>query len=229
MATPIERRVDAQRRHEGSRHDVRVAAPRCREQGHRAAAEQPSRVPLVDDCRIASASVGHRTQPRRLDGIVPPCLVCCAAANARSDWSQSRCTYRDTTVMLAGCVGARRTSRRGLWRRRRRHGHVPTPGITSIAQGTRTVAGDAIPDALVTGGQIDSSASKGYTATIPDGWNCYPNLIQAARRQHRRLLRAARRWARTSRRASPSLASSEQAPSEAEHQAFEATTVPASA
>ena len=54
-----------------------------------------------------------------------------------------------------------------------------TPGITTI--GGQTAVGPIVtpfPTPQVTGSTIDSSQSKGYTATFPDGWTFYPNRIQ---------------------------------------------------
>jgi hypothetical protein len=57
-------------------------------------------------------------------------------------------------------------------------GPLPTPGITTLAQ--TQVAGivTPFPTPVVTGSSVDSSASKGYSALFPEGWNFYPNRIQ---------------------------------------------------
>lgn len=60
-------------------------------------------------------------------------------------------------------------------------GTQPTPGITSISSsGTAPVSAlvTPFPTPQITDGQVDSSASKGYAATLPAGWNFYPNRIQ---------------------------------------------------
>ncbi len=60
-------------------------------------------------------------------------------------------------------------------------GTQPTPGITSISQSSGTGVSSLVtpfPTPQVADNQVDSSASKGYTATLPAGWNFYPNRIQ---------------------------------------------------
>ena len=56
---------------------------------------------------------------------------------------------------------------------------LPTPGITVVGQ-TTGVSGivTPFPTPQVVNNQVDSSTSKGYTATFPEGWNFYPNRIQ---------------------------------------------------
>lgn len=58
-------------------------------------------------------------------------------------------------------------------------GGVATPGITTIAR-TVTANVTPFPKPAITGNQVDSSASKGYSATFPQGWNPRINLIQTA-------------------------------------------------
>jgi hypothetical protein len=101
---------------------------------------------------------------------------------------------------------------------------VPTPGITSIAQGTAQSLVTPFPTPLVSGGQIDSSAGKGYTATVPDGWSVRANLIQAADASTDVFFEPLAVGANV--QASIAITCIvRQAPSEAEHQAFQATTV----
>ena len=57
---------------------------------------------------------------------------------------------------------------------------VVTPGITTIARTGVTANVTPFPTPAITGNQIDSSASKGYSATFPQGWNVRVNLIQTA-------------------------------------------------
>lgn len=103
-------------------------------------------------------------------------------------------------------------------------GTVPTPGITSIAQGTAQSLVTPFPTPVVSGGQIDSSAGKGYTATIPDGWSVRANLIQAADASTDVFFEPLAVGANV--QASIAITCIvQQAPSEAEHQAFQATTV----
>ena len=75
------------------------------------------------------------------------------------------------TLAAAGCGGDDSGS-----------GSQPTPGITSISQNNGTAGPSALvtpfPTPQVADGQVDSSASKGYSATLPAGWNFYPNRIQ---------------------------------------------------
>jgi hypothetical protein len=59
-------------------------------------------------------------------------------------------------------------------------GPLPTPGITTIAKTGVTANVTPFPTPAITGNQIDSSASKGYSATFPEGWNVRVNLIQTA-------------------------------------------------
>jgi hypothetical protein len=55
----------------------------------------------------------------------------------------------------------------------------PTPGITTVGQRPTTNAiVTPFPTPQVTNNQVDSSTSKGYAATFPEGWNFYPNRIQ---------------------------------------------------
>lgn len=55
----------------------------------------------------------------------------------------------------------------------------PTPGVTTVGLQTQ-IAGivSPFPTPVINGGSVDSSASKGYTATFPEGWTFYPNRIQ---------------------------------------------------
>ena len=58
-------------------------------------------------------------------------------------------------------------------------GAAPTPGVTTT--GLQTQVSQLVtpfPTPVVNGSTVDSSASKGYTATFPEGWNFYPNRIQ---------------------------------------------------
>lgn len=56
---------------------------------------------------------------------------------------------------------------------------VPTPGITALA--TRVAANvTPFPTPAITDGKIDSSGSKGYTASFPEGWRVRANLIQTS-------------------------------------------------
>ena len=58
-------------------------------------------------------------------------------------------------------------------------GAEPTPGVTTIGLQTQVSAlVTPFPTPVVNGSTVDSSASKGYTATFPAGWNFYPNRIQ---------------------------------------------------
>jgi hypothetical protein len=55
---------------------------------------------------------------------------------------------------------------------------LPTPGVTTIGQASVTTAVTPFPTPRVTSNQVDSTGSKGYSATFPEGWNFYPNRIQ---------------------------------------------------
>lgn len=58
-------------------------------------------------------------------------------------------------------------------------GSLPTPGITALA--SRVTANvTPFPTPGITSNQIDSTASKGYTATFPEGWKVRANLIQTS-------------------------------------------------
>ncbi len=54
---------------------------------------------------------------------------------------------------------------------------APTPGITALAS-RATANVTPFPTPGITGNSIDSTASKGYTATFPEGWKVRANLIQ---------------------------------------------------
>lgn len=101
---------------------------------------------------------------------------------------------------------------------------VGTPGITSIAQGTAQSLVTPFPTPVVADGQVDSSGGKGYTATIPQGWSLRANLIQAADASTDVSFEPLALGANV--QASIAITCIVQrAPSEAEHQAFQATTV----
>lgn len=58
-------------------------------------------------------------------------------------------------------------------------GDQPTPGATTIGLQTQVAAlVTPFPTPNINGSNVDSSASKGYTATFPEGWSFYPNRIQ---------------------------------------------------
>lgn len=55
----------------------------------------------------------------------------------------------------------------------------PTPGITVVSQSSQVASlVTPFPTPILSDNAIDSSNSKGYSATFPAGWTFYPNRIQ---------------------------------------------------